>query len=306
MLEPQQKILLQHLVGKAVYEILFPVARLFPTALIEHLAADMAAELHRLGSPPSTYLLRSLDGTWDLELRPSGLSFRIYDYQIQDGFGQFLHLIGLLEPEDHERVALRYSSAAPIERDKIGNLLADRVVDLLSDPGKGFTQEVSGTWDLGHYRLRYGIQPLQDETFYLSHAFVSAENVADRDLENVLCELEEEGLRLLSWPITSWDFLELDPEISQLAADPMDLSFPESSLFEEVNRERIELLARKHTAEDLSSEDEKHLEVLTERVRRLVPQVTEQDWQAVEDISARLGDIEDRTRRIRTKYSLNG
>ncbi len=306
MLEPQQKTLLQHLVRQAVYEILFPVARIFPAASVEKLAADMAADLHRLGSPPSTYLLQSLDGAWDLELRPSGLSFRIYDYQVQDGFGQFPHLIGFLAPEDHERVALRYSSAAPVDRAKIGNLLAERVMELLSDPSKGFTQEVIGTWDLGHYRLRYGIQPLQDATFYLSHAFISAENVADRDLGNVLCELEEEGMRLLSWPITSWDLLELDPEISRFAADPMDLSFPESSLFEEMNRERIELLARKHTTENLSSQEERRLEALTERVRRLVPQVTEQDWQPVEDISARLGDIEDRTRRIRAKYSLNG
>jgi Arc/MetJ-type ribon-helix-helix transcriptional regulator len=72
------------------------------------------------------------------------------------------------------------------------------------------------------------------------------------------------------------------------------------------NRQRTELLARKYGSEEFSAEDELRLGALTERVRQLVPQVTQSDWQSVEGVHARLGEIEDRTRRVRARYGLSG
>lgn len=75
---------------------------------------------------------------------------------------------------------------------------------------------------------------------------------------------------------------------------------------QEVNEERLELLTRKYGNKSFSAEDEARLEALTEKVRRLIPRVTEKDWQALEEVTSRLDAIEERTRSIRKKYGLSG
>jgi hypothetical protein len=293
-------------VGRAVYELLFPVARIFQPEEIEKIATALAAEPRRLDSTPPTYLLGPSDGGWDLEIRRSGLLFRLYDYQAQDGTRQFEQLVELgptfLDQDAFEKVALWYSNTVPVESGKVKDLLAERVVELLSDPGETFTQEVRGTWNLGHYRLQYGIQPLHGETLYLSEASVSAEHVAPGDLGDVLCDLEEEGLRLLAWPITSRARRELEFG-KDLPAPP---SLPKGLPFEDANRERIQLLVRKFGSEDLSFEDESRLAALTERVRYLVPLVAREERRSVEAVATRLENIEDRTRRVRARHGLSG
>lgn len=53
---------------------------------------------------------------------------------------------------------------------------------------------------------------------------------------------------------------------------------------ETANRNRIELLARQYIAGQLSPEEEARLAIATERVRRFIPRVTEEDFLALEQI----------------------
>jgi hypothetical protein len=68
---------------------------------------------------------------------------------------------------------------------------------------------------------------------------------------------------------------------------------------ETANRNRIELLARQYVAGQLSTEEEARLAIVTERVRRLIPHVTEEDFLALEQIleDAERIEMEDRERR---------
>jgi hypothetical protein len=67
------------------------------------------------------------------------------------------------------------------------------------------------------------------------------------------------------------------------------------------NRTRLALLARQYEAARLSIEDEARLAIVTERVRRLIPRVTVDDFEALQAIledaeRIRLADIERRRR----------
>jgi len=86
---------------------------------------------------------------------------------------------------------------------------------------------------------------------------------------------------------------------------PIERDFPEQApraLDAEVaNRTRLELLARQYVAGQLSTEGEARLAIVSERVRRLIPRVTEEDFQALEQIfeeTERIGlaDVERRRR----------
>lgn len=80
------------------------------------------------------------------------------------------------------------------------------------------------------------------------------------------------------------------------ASAPQDLLVP---IAETANRNRIELLARQYVAGQLSKEEEARLAIATERVRRLIPRVTEEDFLALEQIleDAERIEMEDQERR---------
>lgn len=66
---------------------------------------------------------------------------------------------------------------------------------------------------------------------------------------------------------------------SHEAFHPQDLQTSEA---ETANRTRLTLLARQYVQEQLSTEDDARLAIVTERVRRLIPRVTADDFEALE------------------------
>ena len=70
---------------------------------------------------------------------------------------------------------------------------------------------------------------------------------------------------------------------------------------EAANRARLELLARKYVSQKLSTEEEARLAIVSERVRRLIPRVTVEDFEVLANIledaeQIELRDIERRRR----------
>ena len=59
---------------------------------------------------------------------------------------------------------------------------------------------------------------------------------------------------------------------------------PQVSEAEAANHARLELLARQYIARQLSTEEEARLAIVSERVRRLIPRVTAEDFEALESI----------------------
>ena len=68
------------------------------------------------------------------------------------------------------------------------------------------------------------------------------------------------------------------------------------------NRVRLELLARQYVNKQLSREEDARLSIATERVRRLIPRITAEEFEALERIAVRLNSIEsedaDRRKRL--------
>ena len=71
----------------------------------------------------------------------------------------------------------------------------------------------------------------------------------------------------------------LMPSITSLPTE-----VPHVSEAEVANRTRLELLARQYVARQLSTEEEARLAIVSERVRRLIPRVTAEDFEALESI----------------------
>lgn len=93
----------------------------------------------------------------------------------------------------------------------------------------------------------------------------------------------------------------LDHQISEEMSyeEPAELSPAE-----EANRSRLELLARQYVAGQLSTEEEARLAIVSERVRRLIPRVTIQDFDRLEGIGKDLKELQfdnaERRRRIQS------
>jgi hypothetical protein len=58
------------------------------------------------------------------------------------------------------------------------------------------------------------------------------------------------------------------------------------------NRTRLELLARQYVSGELSPEEEARLAIVSERVRRLIPRVTTEDFEMLERILEDANQIE--------------
>jgi hypothetical protein len=81
--------------------------------------------------------------------------------------------------------------------------------------------------------------------------------------------------------------------IDQQIAEEMSNEPPaEVSLAESANQSRLGLLAREYVAGQLSTEEEARLAIVSERVRRLIPRVTLQDFEHLEGIGRELKEIE--------------
>ena len=62
---------------------------------------------------------------------------------------------------------------------------------------------------------------------------------------------------------------------------------------ESANHLKMELLAREYVSGQLSTEEEARLAIVTERVRKLIPRVTVEDFEKLEEIAKDLQIIED-------------
>jgi len=259
----------------------------------------------------TAYRLASADGSWDLLLDSEVLSLRAGGSQLPKMAEPLRHLADRVLTQQaglsFERVALAYFSSAPIEIRRMAELFTESVIDLIAGQDTGFTQALSGTWLRGHYVLHYGVTPRDERTLYTSDAWVSASDVRAPELEAVLWDLDEEGLRLLSWPITR-------RAMESLVVTPGSLDAVQSSFFtlfgksalDEAKRERMDLLARKHSREAFTDDDEARLERLTENVRLLLPRITQDDWHRVNAVNAHLDEVREQTQGIRRKYGLGG
>ncbi len=95
--------------------------------------------------------------------------------------------------------------------------------------------------------------------------------------------------------------IEKNDEEVQTASEFRNDSYSQSQL---TNEERIKLLARKYIKK-LSSEESARLEILCERVRRLFPRATLDDFKRLEEIGIELKDFEEENERIIGKYNLD-
>ena len=90
--------------------------------------------------------------------------------------------------------------------------------------------------------------------------------------------------------------IETGQEFSQALSDekPFQLGSSDAEA-DKANRTWLELLARHYVAGKLSLEDEARLAIASERVRRLIPRVTAEDFQELERI---LADVEHRKSKV--------
>lgn len=278
------------------------------------LAHGLKAESSPTHAPGSedSFELAASDGSWTLSLEPNGLSLQTSRSSLEEVTRLLDRVLEWLDDDllEFERIAVAYSSTIPMQRRRIEDFLTESVIELLQDDEQAFTQALSGTWNRGHYTLQYGVHPTTEVTLYQSDAHVVAPNVSAEDLAAALCDLDQEGLRLLSWPITeqALESLHADKTFS-LPSPALHPTAIQPALWEsaltEASRERAALLARRH-GRDFSFQNEARLAELTENVRLLLPRVTQRDWRLVEDINGHLDEAQERTQKIQRKYGLGG
>ena len=118
---------------------------------------------------------------------------------------------------------------------------------------------------------------LQPPVLSFNNDILAAKNVTP-----LMEEIEE-----FLWPLpVEEDFAELSSRESEAEA---------------ANRARLALLARQYVAERLSTEEEARLAIVSEKVRRLIPRVTVEDFQELERIleETKRIELEDLERRRR-------
>lgn len=83
-----------------------------------------------------------------------------------------------------------------------------------------------------------------------------------------------------------------------------EVSPPSIGVAEIANRDRLELLARAYVAGKLSPEEDARLAIVTERVRRLIPRVTAEDFEQLQLMAEELGRIETEDNQRRHRLGL--
>lgn len=80
---------------------------------------------------------------------------------------------------------------------------------------------------------------------------------------------------------------------------------PDVDPLTKATEDRVQLLARKYVAKDkFSDEESARLAIVTERVRKLLPAVTAQEYEALEQVLTSLGDISKSNASLRDKLRL--
>ena len=73
---------------------------------------------------------------------------------------------------------------------------------------------------------------------------------------------------------------------------------------ESVNRDRIELLAKKYAQKKFSKEDDARLAIVTQKIRQLIPRVTIGDFEVLADIAEEIQRINERDENLRNDLGL--
>ena len=126
------------------------------------------------------------------------------------------------------------------------------------------------------------------EKKYAAHNLNST-TLSKRAKEKVGSDITDIIVDLWSSTLTESEDLLIETQQSGLEFEGVD----------NVNRDRIELLARKYARKNLSKEDTVRLEIVRERMRKLVPRVTTKDFENLVEIAEdinRIGDEDDRLR----------
>lgn len=71
------------------------------------------------------------------------------------------------------------------------------------------------------------------------------------------------------------------------------------------NEERLKLLSRKYVKKELNREEYTRLEILREKVRKLLPRVTTEDFERLEIVGKELEEFKEENKRIREEYNLD-
>ncbi|MFY9825650.1 MAG: hypothetical protein WAM82_30025 [Thermoanaerobaculia bacterium] len=260
--------------------------------------------------------LASADNHWNVWLTPTSVALGTSTAQVAEDFITRLRrlaapLEAVLLPQAYSRVELRYLQAGPTSGSPHSKLLASMGIPW--ERTEEWTQTLKGSFPKGHFILRFGVHPADKESVYVADASVFTDFVQQPDLIAVLYELEHEGLHLLDgaakWEdrsgsrgkvIFTQDFL---TRCLNLWLEG-DNEPPACDLFEPINEERLRLLSRKYSGLPFSSEDEIRLQNLGERVRGLLPRVTDRDFAELEGISSRTDDLAETVRQIRERYHL--
>lgn len=87
----------------------------------------------------------------------------------------------------------------------------------------------------------------------------------------------------------------------QIAEEMSDEPPEELSAADIANQSRLELLARKYVSGQLSTEESARLAIVSERVRRLIPRVTLQDFERLEGLGMELKQIESNNADLRRR-----
>jgi hypothetical protein len=87
-------------------------------------------------------------------------------------------------------------------------------------------------------------------------------------------------------------------------AQLMNVPEAESVQIDNVNAERIELLIRRYVCGQLSTEEEVRLEIVAERIRRLMPKVSAENFEELEAIITEINEIGDADDQLRQELGL--
>lgn len=100
-------------------------------------------------------------------------------------------------------------------------------------------------------------------------------------------------------------FFDVTPVEREELITEYNQSIHESEEVEATNIDRIKLLARKYARKGLSTEDEARLEIVTERIRQLIPRVTIEDFEHLGKIAEEIKNISDADNKLRKELGLN-
>ena len=96
---------------------------------------------------------------------------------------------------------------------------------------------------------------------------------------------------------------ESPPLMPSIASLPTEVHH--ASEAEAANRARLELLARQYVARQLSTEEEARLAIVSEKVRRLIPRATAEDFEALESILEEAQRIESADLERRHRFGID-